>query len=710
VGLRGLEPAAYTGASIAAFPWRTPISTSILNRKRAAFAFTVALAGVTPAAAQPSPPSSGPIAFDPANRDTTCAPCRDFYQYANGAWLARATIPAAYSSYGSFRMLRDQNERALRDILESVASRSDKAAGSNSWKLAAYYRTCTDSLGAEKAGLEPIQPELDRIAKLKSKKDLGPQVARMQSQGIATLFRFGSEQDAKNSTRVIAGTGQGGLGLPDRDYYTKGDSVSQQLRTAYVAHIARTFELLGRPRAAAATEAERVMGIETALAKASMTNVQRRDPKAVYHKMRVEDLRALAPDFDWKTYLSTLELASVDSLNVAQPDFFKAVQELMTRTPLEDWQAYLRWKVADDAAPVLSDAFVQEDFSFQKRLTGAKELLPRWRRCLLATDQALGEALGIEYVNRHFPADAKTRALDMVQQLEGALEARLATLAWMSSATRVQATSKLQAFYEKIGYPDRWRDYSSLKLEDGPFAVNRQRARAFEVRRQLAKIGKPVDRTEWAMTPPTVNAYYSSSMNSINFPAGILQPPFFDPKADDAINYGGIGAVIGHEMTHGFDDRGRQFDADGNLRDWWTAEDAASYKGRAQLIADQFSGYVAVDSLHVNGKLTLGENIADLGGLTVAYAALERSMQGKPRPKSIDGLTPEQRFFLSWATVWRERVRPEQSRTLALTNTHSPGRWRVNGPLSNMPEFARAFGCKAGDPMVRPDSLQAQIW
>jgi putative endopeptidase len=650
------------------------------------------------------------LPIDPANRDTTCAPCNDFYRFANGGWLARTEIPASYSSYGSFRMLRDKNELALRDILASTAADLSKPSNNASWKLAAYYGTCMDSTAAEKAGLAPIQPELDRIAALKSPAEVTAEVARLHRQGTSALFRFGSEQDAKNSSTVIAVIGQGGLGLPDRDYYTKTDSTSQALRDAYVGHIARSFALAGIAETQAATDAANVLGFETDLAKASMTNVQRRDPKSVYHKSSVADLRALAPGLDWKAYLQAADLGGIDSLNVAQPDFVHALNGMLESAPLETWQAYLRWKVIDDAAPLLTAAFVQEDFGFNKRLSGAKEMLPRWKRCLAATDAALGEALGQEYVRRNFSPQAKKRALEMVQNLEAALQDRLAGLEWMSDATRTQAIGKLEAFYEKIGYPDKWRDYSKLKIEPGPFLANRNRAREFEGRRQLAKIGKPVDRNEWAMTPPTVNAYYSSSMNSINFPAGILQPPFFDPNADDAVNYGGIGAVIGHEMTHGFDDRGRQFDAEGNLRDWWTADDAASYKSRAGLIVTQFSNYVAVDTLKLNGKLTLGENIADLGGLTVAYAALEKSMQGKPRPPLIDGLTPEQRFFLSWATVWRERVRPEMSRTLALTNTHSPGRWRVNGPLSNMPDFAKAFGCQPGDAMVRPDTLQARIW
>ncbi len=657
-------------------------------------------------------PSSGAPADDPidlSSRDTTCAPCRDFFGYANGGWVARTPIPASYSDYGSFRELSDKNQEALHELLEAAARRLADPTDGNRWKLGAYYGTCMDSLGADAAGVRPIEPDLERIVAIRTHAGLTLEVARLHAQGVGALFRFASAQDAKHSEEVIAVAGQGGLGLPDRDYYTREDSTSRALRGEYVAHIARTFVLLGRPAARARGEAERVMAIETALARASMTNVQRRDPKATYHRMPVADLRALAPKFGWDAYLRQAGLAGIADLNVAQPDFFKAMNGLFGGVPLGDWKSYLRWKLLDDAAPLLSRAFVDEDFEFDRRLSGAQELLPRWKRCLRATDEALGEALGQAYVARYFPPEARVRALEMVHNLESALGERLSALAWMGDSTRAQAMAKLQAFEEKIGYPNQWRDYSRLDVERGPFPQNRAGARAFEVARQLAKIGRPVDRAEWNMTPPTVNAYYSSSLNTINFPAGILQPPFFDPNADDAVNYGGIGAVIGHEMTHGFDDRGRQFDGKGNLRDWWTADDEAQYKARAARVVDQFNGYVAVDTLHVNGKLTLGENIADLGGLAVAYAAFEKSLAGKPRTL-MHGFTPEQRFFLSWAQVWREVMRPEFARTLVQTNPHSPGVWRVNGPLSNLPEFAAAWGCRPGDPMVRPDSLRARIW
>ena len=656
------------------------------------------------------PAAHPPAALERANLDTTCAPCRDFYRFANGGWLKRTTIPAAYATWGSFDELQESNEATLHEILE--AARVDRAAapGSDDARLGAYYGTCMDSTAAEAAGLKPIEPLMLAVEGMRSTAELAPRVAWLHAHGVAGLFGFRSAQDPKHSEQMIAFVTQGGLGLPDRDFYTREDSTSRELRDRYVAHVARIFELLGRPAATARDEADRVMGLEHALALGSMTNVMRRDPRATYHKMTLDSLRVLCPRFDWTAYLSGGGVPPFDSLNVMQPDFFHALDSLVAAVPLPVWQAYLRWKIADDAAPTLTRAFAEEDFAFRKRLTGAEVMLPRWKRCLRWTDDDLGEMLGRLYLKQRFSPAARARALGMVQRLEQALGERIAALDWMGPETRTRATEKLSAFANKIGYPDHWRDYAGVELKGGSLYANRLETRGWETRRVLAKIGRPVDRGEWTMTPPTVNAYYSSSLNSINFPAGILQPPFYDASWDDAMNYGGIGAVIGHEMSHGFDDRGRQFDAHGNLRDWWTAEDATRYKARADRVAAQFSGYTVLDTLHVNGRLTLGENIADLGGVAVAYAALERELKGKPRPRSIDGFTPEQRFFLSWAQVWRELDRDESLRTQVQTDPHSPPEWRVNGPFSNLPEFARAFGCRAGDAMVRPDSLRARIW
>jgi putative endopeptidase len=650
--------------------------------------------------------------LDLAGRDTTCAPCRDFYQYANGAWVERTVIPAAYPGIGSFVALDDRNEAELHRLLEDAVKRTLTGNGStdpNTHLIGTFYGTCMDSAAAEAAGMKPIEPDLARIAAIVTPAALAPEIARLHTQRVDVMFRLAALPDLKRSTQMIANVGQGGLGLPDRDYYTKQDSASQAIRGRYVSHVANLFVLIGEPEPKAKADADKVMEIETQLANASMTNVQRRDPKAVYHKMPLDSLEAVTPAFDWNAYLRESKVTFQD-LNVGQPDFMRTLNSMLSSTSLEDWKTYLRWHVVAERAPILSSPFVNERFRFAQVLTGAKEQLPRWKRCVQLTDGLLGEALGREYVKKNFTPEAKARALAMVENLEAALKSRLEGLDWMTDSTRAAAIGKLAAFGEKIGYPDRWRDYSGLTLERGSLVENVSRATRFESEWQLARIGKPVDRSEWRMSPPTVNAYYNSSNNDINFPAGILQPPFFDPLADDAVNYGGMGAVIGHEMTHGFDDRGRQFDAEGNLRDWWTSEDAKHYQTRAARVIEQFNGYVAVDTLHVNGKLTLGENIADLGGLAVAYEAMQRSMAGKPRPPLIDGLTPEQRFFLSWAQVWRSKQRPESMRLRITTDSHSPARWRVNGPMSNLPEFAQAWNCQAGDAMVRPDSVRVRIW
>ena len=673
-----------------------------------------AAAGSDAAAQKPS--AESPAAadqrrpIDRANLDTTCAPCKDFYQFANGGWVARTPVPAAYPQWGSFNVLADRNNALLRSLLDSAAANKAAPAGSNEQKLGAFYGSCMDSTRIESEGAKSLAPVLKRVAAVKTPADLVTEAARLHAEGVGALFGFFANEDFKNSTQVIAYAYQGGLGLPDRDYYTRTDSASAALRAKYEEHVGKVLQLAGTPAAQAQAGARRVLAIETALARASMTRVQQRDPNAIYHKMMLAELKALTPNTPWDRYLATAGVPNVASLNVAQPEFFKALDSLVKAVPAADWQTYLRWHVVDAAAPSLSSAFVNENFRFNQQLTGAKELLPRWKRCLQATDAALGEALGQAYVEKTFGPEAKRRALEMVHNLEAALQDRLGRLAWMSDTTRKRALAKLAAFQDKIGYPDKWRDYSALTVDaQSPYVVNVMRAAQFARAYNLRKIGKPVDRGEWGMTPPTVNAYYNPSKNEIVFPAGILQPPFFDPKADDAVNYGGMGAVIGHEMTHGFDDQGRQFDAQGNLRDWWTPADAEQYKTRATLVANQFDQYVSVDTLKVNGKLTLGENIADLGGLTIAYAALQKALEGKPRP-TIDGFTPEQRFFLAWAQIWRNNTRPEYARMLVTVDPHSPGKWRVNGPLGNMPEFAKAFGCKAGDPMVRGDKQRAEIW
>lgn len=646
--------------------------------------------------------------FNAANLDKTCKPCDDFYQFAMGGWMKANPIPPEYSVWGSFSQLADKNQKNLRDILETAAG-AKAAVGSNEQKIGDFYASCMDTAAIDAAGAKPIEPELTQIAAIQTLADLRAETARLHSKGVGVLFRFNSTQDAKDSTHEIGAAFQGGLGLPERDYYMKQDEKSAKLRDAYVKHVANMFALLGDPADVSGTEAAAVMKIETELATASMKNTDLRDPDKTYHKMTVADLKALMPNFSWVAYFKAVGHPELKEINVGQPDFFKALDTYLTGTPIEDWKTYFRWHLVNSAASGLSEKFVNEEFEFRgKTLTGAKEIQPRWKRCVQATDRNLGEAMGQIYVQKYFPPAAKARALEMVHNLLAALKDDLQTLPWMGPETRAQATAKLEAFTLKIGYTDKWRDYSALKIDRRSYAGNIERAAEFDFARRLNRIGKPVDRTEWTMTPPTVNAYNNSNMNEIVFPAGIMQPPFYDPNADDAVNYGGMGAVIGHEITHGFDDHGSKFDGKGNLKDWWTPEDLKNFQSRAQCVSDQFDGYVVDGDLHENGKLVLGESIADLGGLAIAYAAYEKSLQGKPRPPDKDGFTPEQRFFLGWAQVWGANERIEYARLMANTNPHPLGRFRANGPLSNMAEFAKAFGCKHGESMVREQACK--IW
>ncbi len=668
----------------------------------------VGLAGAglrTPTATADKPNAWG---FETANLDRTCKPCDDFYQFAMGGWMKSNPIPPEYSSWGSFTQLADKNQQNLRQILEAAAG-IKAAPGSNEQKIGDFYASCMDTASIDAAGTKPIEPDLARIAAIKTVADLQAVTEHLHSQGIGAFFRFNSTQDAKDSTQVIGAAFQGGLGLPEREYYLKEDDKSKQLRGAYEKHVRKMLELLGDPADPSAAEAASILKIETALATASMKNTDLRDPDKTYHKMMLADLKTLTPTFSWEAYFKAAGHPELKEINVGQPDFFKALDAQLTATSIDDWKTYLRWHLVNAAAPGLPERFVDEDFAFRgKTLTGAKEIQPRWKRCVQATDRVLGEALGQVYVQKYFPPEAKARALEMVHNLIAALRDDLQTLPWMGPETRKQATAKLEAFAVKIGYTDKWRDYSALKIDRRSYAENQWRGAEFDFARRLNKIGKPVDRTEWGMTPPTVNAYNNSSMNEIVFPAGIMQPPFYDPNADDAVNYGGMGAVIGHEITHGFDDHGSKFDGRGNLKDWWSPEDLKSFQARAACVSDQFDSYVVDGDLHENGKLVLGESIADLGGLTIAYAAYEKSLQGKPRPADRDGFTSEQRFFLGWAQVWGASERIEFARLMANTNPHPLPRFRGNGPLSNMAEFAKAFGCKKGEPMVREQACK--IW
>ena len=669
------------------------------------------------AAQQPTRQSAtnGNHAIDRANLDTTCAACADFYTFANGGWLARNTIPAAYGEWGAFEELQDKNEAVVRSIVESAASDvgdGNAKPGSNRFKIGAFYGACMDTTAIDALGTKPIDAALARIAAIASTSQLPAALSALEKSNGLAPFGVGAAQDLKDANRVIVRAGQGGLSLPEKSYYLSSDSSMRRIRDAFVTHVANTFRLIGESDEKAAADARTVLAIETKFAQASMDVVSMRNPDSVYHVMTIAQFDSLTPHIAWETFLAEQGAPrGVTQINVAQPAFFKAMDGFVTSIPLDDWKTLLRWRLLNAAAPRLSRPFVEENFAFGKLFTGQKERLPRWQSCERLTDGALGEAIGQEYVARTFSPRAKARARAIVDNMVSVLHDRIGQLDWMSDSTRRQALVKLDAFTRKIGYPDKWRDYTALDVRRDEYFANYRRFVAWSIARDWAKVGKPVDRTEWSMTPSTVNAYYNPLWNEIVFPAGILQPPFYDPNADDAVNYGAMGAVIGHEMTHGFDDQGRRFDARGNLRDWWTSEDAAKYNAQAQRVVDQFNAYTVVDSTtHVNGRLTLGENIGDLGGLKIAYLALEKSMAEHGRQPNIDGFTPEQRFFLGWAQVWRTLQTNAAAKSLVKTNPHAPSKWRVNGPLSNMPEFKAAWACKDGDAMVRPDSLRAVIW
>jgi len=648
----------------------------------------------------------------PADLDTAVKPCDDFFQYANGTWLKNTQIPGEYPIWGAFAEIHERNIAVLKGVLEEASARADWPAGSIQQKVGDFYASGMDEVRIEQEGVKPLSPDFQRIQSIKNPEELVREIARLHRRGSGPAFHFGVDQDDKVSTQYIAQFSQGGLGLPDRDYYTKDDAKSKELRTKYLAHVARMFELLGDKSEIAKREASTVMALETRLAKASMTRVEQRDPQAIYHKFSRKQLTGVAPGLPWNTYFKTVGLpAQEQNLLVRQPAFFKELGSMLRSVPLPQWKTYLRWHLIHDNAAEVNKAFVDENFAFYgKTLSGTQELSARWKRVQRATDDALGEALGQLYVAKVFRPEAKQKALELVSNLRAALRERIQKLEWMSEPTKVKALKKLDAFTVKIGYPDKWRDYSKLQILRQSYVLNTIAAAEFESQRAMSKLGSPVDRGEWGMTPPTVNAYYNPSMNEIVFPAGILQPPFFDADADDAVNYGGIGMVIGHEMTHGFDDEGRQFDADGNLQDWWTEADAKAYEGRQDLVVKQYDAYEALPGLKLNGKLTLGENIADLGGLKIAFAAFQKSLEGKPKPAPVDGFTPEQRFFLGYGQAWRFLSREESTRMRVVVDPHSPAKFRVIGPLSNLPEFFEAFGCSEGSPMVRPKEQRPAIW
>ena len=645
--------------------------------------------------------------FDINAVDRKADPCVDFYQYSCGNWLAKNPIPADESSWGRFDELAERNRRTLYNILEKASS-NDPKRDTVTREIGDFFAACMDVAGIEKRGIAPLKAGLEAIAGMKTKQELLGQIIALHRQGVNAFFGFSSTQDSKNSEQMIGAVDQGGLSLPDRDYYLNEEEKSAQLRKQFVSHVQKMLQLLGDSPDRAAAEAASVMKIETELAKGSQDRVTRRNPNEVYHKMTEHELFSLCPFVDWPKYFAGAGAPPLESLNVVAPNFFRELEATLVKATLDDLKAYLRWHLVHSVAALLPEAFLNENFDFYgKILTGAKEMRPRWKRCVDYTDGDLGEALGQKYVELTFGAEGKQRTLKMIGEIEKALHDDLSKLDWMTAATRQQALEKLAAVANKIGYPDRWRDYSSVVITRDDAAGNDRRATEFEVERQLNKIGKPVDRGEWQMTPPTVNAYYDAQMNDINFPAGILQPPFYSNNADDAVNYGAIGAVEGHELTHGFDDEGRQFDAHGNLRDWWTPADAKAFEERADCFVKEYSSFIAIDDLHLNGKLTLGENTADNGGLRLAFMALMDSLKGKEPPK-IDGFTEVQRLFLGWGQIWCEARRPEVDRMLVTVDPHSPGKFRVNGVVSNMPEFQQAFGCKIGQPMVR--APRCRVW
>jgi putative endopeptidase len=661
-----------------------------------------------PQIAQNSPP------IDPKNMDTSVKPGDDFFRYATGAWIKRTEIPPEYSRWGAFNELIERNNDALHTIAGKASQiHVDPKLAPETQKVGDYYASGMDEQSIEAMRTKPLEEELGRIEAMKDRQDVLTEIGHLHSIGINAFFNFGAGQDAKDSTRDIAQAVQGGLGMPDRDYYTKQDPDMKQKREKYIAHVTKMLTLLGEPAQKAADDAKRIMALETKLAEASRTRVQLRDPIKNYNKMGVRQLQDLTPEWNWSDYFNKINLLEPGDINVHQPEFFKAANDVFKSTPIDDWKAYLRWHLISATAQYLSKDFVDEEFDFNERtLRGTQQNKPRWKRVIATEDDEIGEALGKLYVGFHFPPEAKARALELVNNLKEALADRIKTLDWMDEPTKKEALKKLAAMNVKIGYPDKWLDYSLLQIDRGPYVLNAMRAGKFEADRDLEKIGKPVDRTDWGMTPPTVNAYYNPNMNEIVFPAGILQPPFFYANADDAVNYGGIGAVIGHEMTHGFDDQGRQFDATGNLRDWWSKKSADEYDKRRKAIVQQYNEYEPLPGLHLNGELTQGENIADIGGVKLAYAALQKALDKHPEEqnKKIDGFTPEQRFFLSFAAIWRSKIRDEDQKLRVKTDPHSPAQFRVNGPLSDLPEFQKAFNIPDGSPMVRPADKRVNIW
>src|SRR5271169_2631717 len=671
-----------------------------------AFLLAVTATGFSQSASSAKPGSG----FSIDNIDKSVDPCVDFYQYACGNWIKNSEIPADRAAWQSFSELDESNLEIEKGILEKAASGGASRSPIDQ-KIGDMYGSCMDEKAVDARGIDPIKPELERVAAVKDKQALIDELAHLHMVGGSSLFSFYSNSDLHNADQVIAYIDQGGLSLPDRDYYVKDDADKVEMRKHLIEYATELFTLAGQTPQQAASSAQQVLLVETLLAADSMDRTKRRDPKNRDHKMTRDEALALAPDFYLNRYFTAVGAPEFSALNVVNPDFFRQVDGVVASLPLDSLKTYVTWHVLRAAAPWLSPPFVAANFKMRQALTGQKQIQDRWKRCVDLVDGSLGEALGQRYVEATFGAEGKQRMLKMVDALEKSLDEDIQNLSWMSADTKKQAKVKLQAIRNKIGYPDEYRDYSGVVIQRDDLLGNVQRADEFESKRQIAKIDKALDRKEWGMTPPTVNAYYSGSFNEIVFPAGILEPPFFDKSMDDAVNFGGIGLVIGHELTHGFDDQGRKYDPQGNLRDWWTEQDGKEFEKRVSCVADEYSNFVAVDNMKLNGRLTLGENTADNGGARIALMALEHMIADDKTGKegqSIDGYTPEQRFFLGFGRVWCEKQRPEYLRMQVSTNPHSPGKYRVDGVVQNMTEFQKAWGCKAGQPMVSANACH--VW
>ena len=668
---------------------------------RSITALAIALSIYSGAMAQ----SSG---FDTSRMDRSADACDDFFTYASGTWVKNTEIPPSQSRWGTFNMLAESNRDVSHDILESAAKQK-AAPGSSLQLIGDYYASCMDEAAIEKAGTKPLDPFFKSIDNMKTGDDIMRETAQLHNMGVSTLFRLGGGPDQKNTNMVIVNSGQGGLSLPNRDYYTKEDAKSVEIRSKFVEHMSNMFKLLGESPTQSAADAVTVMDIQMKLAKASAAPVELRDPDKNYNKISVADAQMIIPNFSLTSYMKERGMPPVTEINFGQPNFFRELNKMLADVPVASWKTYFRWMLLNNSTNTLPKAFGDESFNFSGRvLAGTKEQLPRWKRCVAATDGTLGEALGAEFIKTKFTPEAKARMNQLIDNLFAVMRIHIQNLAWMSAETKTKALTKLSAYKRKIGYTDHPRGYKGLSIDRASYAANVLRSAGFNNQRNIDDINKPTDKTRMGMSAPTVNASYSATSNDITFPAGILQPPFFNFLADDAINYGGIGGVIGHEMSHGFDDQGSKYDAEGNLKSWWTAEDRAKFEERATCVADQFSGYEVQPNLFINGRLTLGENIGDFAGLTVSYDAFMKSLEGKTRPANIDGFTPEQRFFLGWAQVWAAKSTPEAERGQVLGDPHSTAKWRVNGPLSNMPTFAKAWGCKTGAKMIR--QKVCEIW